>query len=262
MRNRASRRTPLSQRSAWRPPRRRDGRDPAPVADASRPAARASAPAAWNALDRDDLDAELLAGVWEAATAVGPATPGRGRPPPRRSAAAGAGGRSARGRLGGTIRAALTEMEESAVQKPTRSGPHDVLAEAVRAGVISAAEAELFRASRATDPEVAGAHGDLGQRRPEPSPSGQAASPRLARRPRSDPSPVPRPSVLHRKSPPIPPPPPTRNGRIGGLCRGAGVAGRATRRGTGRTNERRWPPPSPPRDPVQAEGRWTPRNEP
>ena len=30
--------------------------------------------ATWNALGRDDLDAELLAGVWEAATAVGPAT--------------------------------------------------------------------------------------------------------------------------------------------------------------------------------------------
>jgi hypothetical protein len=39
----------------------------------------------------------------------------------------------------------------------------------------------------------------------------------------------------------MPAAPPTRNGTRKGLCRGAGVAGRATRRGTGRTDERRWP---------------------
>jgi DNA-directed RNA polymerase specialized sigma24 family protein len=107
-----------------------------------------------SALDPDDLDAELLAGVWEAATAIAPRTPNvasRLRHGARRRALAAVrqaeewAGRSES--LGGDEEAAGPESSSSAVD--------DVLAEAVRAGVISSAEADLFRAPRATVGELA-----------------------------------------------------------------------------------------------------------
>jgi hypothetical protein len=102
----------------------------------------------WNAMGREDLDAELLAGVWEAATAVGPSTT---------SVAARFVNRARRRALTAARRAAdwaerseplSTEMADPEPQPS--GGPEDVLSEAVRAGVISTGEAELFRATHGT----------------------------------------------------------------------------------------------------------------
>ena len=104
--------------------------------------------ATWNALGRDDLDAELLAGVWEAATAVGPSSAG---------VAARLVNRARRRALTAVRRAAdwagrseplSTEMAEP--EHEHSGGPEEVLSEAVRAGVISGEEAELFRATHGT----------------------------------------------------------------------------------------------------------------
>jgi hypothetical protein len=110
--------------------------------------------AAWNALGREDLDAELLAGVWEAATAIGPTTA---------SVAARLINRARRRALA-AIRQALdwagrldplpTELGEDPGTEVAPGSLEDVLAEAVRAGSISEEEAELFRASRRTIGEV------------------------------------------------------------------------------------------------------------
>jgi DNA-directed RNA polymerase specialized sigma24 family protein len=106
-----------------------------------------------NALDHNDLDAELLAGAWEAAIAIARLTPNvasRLRHGARRRALA-------------AIRQAeewagrcqpLEGEEEEAGPRPSSSADDDVLAEAVRAGVISATEADLFRASRTTVGEL------------------------------------------------------------------------------------------------------------
>jgi hypothetical protein len=102
----------------------------------------------WNSLGREDLDAELLAGVWEAATAIGPATT---------SVAARLVNRARRRALTAVRRAAdwagrseplSTGMAEPVYEHP--GSPEDVLAEAVRARVISTGEAELFRATHGT----------------------------------------------------------------------------------------------------------------
>jgi hypothetical protein len=104
--------------------------------------------ATWNALGREDLDAELLAGVWEAATAVGPATT---------SVAARLVNRARRRALTAVRRAAdwagrseplSREMAEP--EHEPSGGPEDILTDAVRAGVISTGEAELFRATHGT----------------------------------------------------------------------------------------------------------------
>jgi hypothetical protein len=104
--------------------------------------------ATWNALGRDDFDAELLAGVWEAATAVGPSSAG---------VAARLVNRARRRALTAVRRAAdwagrseplSTEMAEP--EHEHSGGPEEVLSEAVRAGVISGEEAELFRATHGT----------------------------------------------------------------------------------------------------------------
>jgi hypothetical protein len=104
--------------------------------------------ATWNALGRDDFDAELLAGVWEAATAVGPSSTG---------VAARLVNRARRRALTAVRRAAdwagrseplSTEMAEP--EHEHAGGPEEVLSEAVRAGVISTEEAELFRATHGT----------------------------------------------------------------------------------------------------------------
>jgi len=103
----------------------------------------------WNALGREDLDAELLAGVWEAATAVGPSST---------SVAARLVNRARRRALTAVRRAAewagrseplSTEMAEPASESGSNR-MEDILTEAVRAGVISTGQAELFRATHGT----------------------------------------------------------------------------------------------------------------
>jgi hypothetical protein len=102
----------------------------------------------WNALGREDLDAELLAGVWEAATAVGLTTT---------SVAARLLNRARRRALTAVRRAAdwagRSEPLSSQMAEPEHEpsgGPEDILTDAVRAGVISPGEAELFRATHGT----------------------------------------------------------------------------------------------------------------
>lgn len=110
--------------------------------------------AAWNALGREDLDAELIAGVWEAATAIGPATA---------SVAARLVNR-ARRRAMSALRQAVDwawrleplplEVGEDPGPEVAPGGLEDVLVEAVQGGCISEEEAELFRASRRTIGQV------------------------------------------------------------------------------------------------------------
>lgn len=110
--------------------------------------------ASWNALDRDDLDAELLAGVWEAAAAIEPVTANAAaRLLDRARRRAQAAIRQAADWAGRTER--LTrDVEESTGAEARASDVDGVLAEAVRAGAISAVEADLFRASRTTVREL------------------------------------------------------------------------------------------------------------
>ncbi len=103
-------------------------------------------------VNRDELDTELLAGVWESAAKVRPAT----RYVAKRLLD------GARRRAMAAIRreedwTGRTEpltpgMEGSALSSGDLEGPHDFLAEGVGAGVISAVEAELLRASRTLIP--------------------------------------------------------------------------------------------------------------
>jgi hypothetical protein len=105
-------------------------------------------------LDGDDLDAELLTGVWEAATRVRPETP-----------------HVAARLLDGARRRVLAAIQREedwtrrteplardgeglAVSAVDSDGRHDLLAEAVGAGVISTGEAELLRASRVVMPTL------------------------------------------------------------------------------------------------------------
>jgi hypothetical protein len=105
-------------------------------------------------LGGDDLDAELLAGVWEAATRVRPGTPyvaARLLDGARRRALAAI--RREEDWTGRTEPLA-GDGEGSAMAAVDSEGLHDVLAEAVRAGVISSPEADLLRASRAVIPKL------------------------------------------------------------------------------------------------------------
>jgi Type IV secretion system pilin len=211
--------------------------------------------ASWNALDRDDLDAELLAGVWEAAAAIEPVTANvAARLLDRARRRALAAIRQAADWAGRTER--LTQdVEESTGAEAGASDVDGVLAEAVRAGVISAVEADLFRVSRTTVRELRSRLGVTEsavrnrRRRAKRRLLAWLATTSLIS-----------PQFLLPRTPqgipPIPPPPPTRNGGRDGLCRGAGVARRATRRGTGHTHERRRPPSAPVPRPGPAEGRW------
>jgi hypothetical protein len=110
--------------------------------------------ASWNTLGREDLDAELLAGVWEAATAIGGTTA---------NVAARLVDRAQRRALTAVRQAAdwagrfaplSTEIGESPSLGDDPGGAEDVITEAVRAGVISEVEADLFRASRSNIGEV------------------------------------------------------------------------------------------------------------
>jgi hypothetical protein len=110
--------------------------------------------AARGGLDGDDLDAELVAGVWELAARVGPETR-----------------YVAKRLLDGARRRAMAAIwreedwtgrtepltpgrEGSAMSRVYPEGLHDFLAEGVGAGVISEVEAELLRASRAVIPTL------------------------------------------------------------------------------------------------------------
>jgi hypothetical protein len=109
--------------------------------------------AAWNALAREDLDAELVAGLWEAASAVGPGTTGVGARMVNR----------ARRRALGAVRRAVnwagrsaplsTDISDDAIA-PGSVALEDVLSDAARAGVISSADAVLLRTTRQTIGEV------------------------------------------------------------------------------------------------------------
>lgn len=101
-----------------------------------------------DALDQEDLDAELLAGMWEVAMSIELITPNvatRLRHGARRRALAAV--RQAED-WAGRMDPLTTEAAESSGPEAGASDIVDVLSEAVRAGVISAAQAELFRASR------------------------------------------------------------------------------------------------------------------
>jgi hypothetical protein len=110
--------------------------------------------AARGGLDGDDLDAELLAGVWESAARVRSETryvAKRLLDGGRRSALAAIRHEEAWiGRIG--------PSQENAEELPTvmddAGETLDVLSEAVAAGVISRVDVELFRASRVAIPEL------------------------------------------------------------------------------------------------------------
>jgi hypothetical protein len=109
---------------------------------------------ARSALDTDELDAELLAGLWEAAARVRP-----GAPYVAKRLVDGARHRAFAAirreeDWTGRIAPLQGEIEESQSVPADAGEVRDVFAEAVAAGVISAIEADLFRASRAAAPRV------------------------------------------------------------------------------------------------------------
>jgi hypothetical protein len=109
--------------------------------------------AARGGLDGDDLDAELVAGVWESAARVGPETryvAKRLLDSARRRAL-----RAVRNEEAwvGRIERLQGNIGESA-EVAEAGETLDVLSEAVAAGVISRVEVELFRASRVAIPEL------------------------------------------------------------------------------------------------------------
>jgi hypothetical protein len=109
--------------------------------------------AAWNALAREDLDAELVSGLWEAGRATVPATTGVGarmvNGARRRGLAA---VREAARWAGRSSPLSIDAMDHGPV--PGSIALEDVLSEAVRAKVIDGSEAELLRTTRETIDEV------------------------------------------------------------------------------------------------------------
>jgi hypothetical protein len=111
--------------------------------------------AARSALDTDELDAELLAGLWEAAARVRPGAPYIAKrlvDGARHHAFA-----TIRREEGWTGRIAPLpggEIGESQTAPADDGEMRDVLSEAVAAGVISEEEADLLRASRAAAPRL------------------------------------------------------------------------------------------------------------
>jgi hypothetical protein len=109
--------------------------------------------AARDGLDGDDLDAELLAGLWESAARVRPATSyvaKRLLDAARRRAFAAIRHEEA---WIGRIEPLQGDIEESA-EGADAGETLDVLSEAVAEGIVSQADAELFRASHATIPRL------------------------------------------------------------------------------------------------------------
>jgi len=110
--------------------------------------------AARSALDTDELDAELLAGLWEAAARVRPGAPYVAKRlvdgARHRAFAATRREEDWTGRIA-PLRGEIGELQTV----PADDGEvRDVLSEAVAAGVISEVEAELFRAPRAAVPRL------------------------------------------------------------------------------------------------------------
>ena len=181
--------------------------------------------AAWNALGREDLDAELLAGVWEAATAIGPTTA---------SVAARLVNRARRRALAAIRQSAdwtgrseplSTDTAEPPGPDTGPDGLEDVLTVAVRAGVISVGEAELFRASHSTIGEVRGrlgvtVYGAQNRRR-------RAKRRLLAWLAESSRIPPPFSPRTPQELPADTTASPDKKRPFRGLCRGVGVAGRA-----------------------------------
>jgi hypothetical protein len=109
--------------------------------------------AVWSAMGRDDLDAELIAGVWEAASAVGPASTGVAARMLNRAR-----------RRGHTAVRRETDWagrcEPLSIEVPDESlgsgdvGLEEILRDAVEAAVISMEDAELICTTRATIGEV------------------------------------------------------------------------------------------------------------
>jgi hypothetical protein len=112
---------------------------------------------AWEALPSDELDAELVAGVWEAATEIGPETPRvAGRLVNRAQWRALAAMRQAID-WGNRSEPLPSQVEDRpAPSVPTSVWSEDVLAAALAEGVISEDEAELLLSSRRTIPEIRG----------------------------------------------------------------------------------------------------------
>jgi hypothetical protein len=109
--------------------------------------------APWNALAREDLEAELVAGLWEAASAIEPDTSGVGARMVN----------GARRRALGAVRQAARWAGRSEPLSTDATDPdplpgsialEDVLSDAVRAKVISASDAELLRTTRETIEDV------------------------------------------------------------------------------------------------------------
>jgi hypothetical protein len=110
--------------------------------------------AARSAFDTEELDAELLAGLWEAVARVRP-----GAPYVAKRLVDGARHRAFAAirreeDWTGRIAPLLVEIGESQTVPPDADDFRDVLSEAVAAGVISEIEADLFRASRAVAPRL------------------------------------------------------------------------------------------------------------
>jgi hypothetical protein len=109
--------------------------------------------AAWRALGRDDLDAELIAGVWEAAGAVGPASTGVAARMVNRARRRGHAAVRRATDWAGRCEPLSTEVSDGALV-PGDVGIEGILRDAVQAGVISVGEAELICTTRETIGEV------------------------------------------------------------------------------------------------------------
>jgi hypothetical protein len=97
-------------------------------------------------LGREDLEAELVAGAWEAAAATRAETPNVAARMVDRAQRRASGAVRQAAEWAERFRPFSTEIGEPVGLRDDGGG--DVLAEAVRAGVISEVEAALFRASR------------------------------------------------------------------------------------------------------------------
>jgi hypothetical protein len=109
--------------------------------------------AAWNALAREDLDAEMIAGLWEAASAVAPDTTGVGARMVNRARRRAFGAVRRAANWAGRSAQLSTDISDDAIA-PGADGLEAFLTESVRAGVISSADAVLLRTTRETIGEV------------------------------------------------------------------------------------------------------------
>jgi hypothetical protein len=110
--------------------------------------------AARSALDADELDAELLAGLWEAAARVRPGAPYVAKRLVDGARHRGFAAIRREEDWTGRIAPLQGEIGESQTVSADDGDGRDVLSEGVAAGVISEIEADLFRASRAAAPRL------------------------------------------------------------------------------------------------------------